>query len=228
MSDNLSGCGGTDFPNNIQPAVRKRGRPAHGAVDERVDRREDIIKASSELFFHEGYAETTLRRVAADAQVNVALIHYYFTNKQGLYLEVLTGAMNDTLSSLKQYQNGLPTLYHLIHVLTDPFLADKALARTLLLPKGPVDALDMIAKVRRRIRHLLLATLQTMHRMGRLPRDLDTDLLTSTFLDLCWGPIRGHLEQAGDETIFNTPTVECQIEQNTKVLQAAIALPGAT
>jgi len=205
---------------------RKRGRPAHGAAEERVDRREDILKASSELFFHVGYAETTLRRVAADAQVNVALIHYYFTNKQGLYLEVLTGALTETLSSLKQYQTSLPTLHHLIHVLTDPLLTDRALARTLLLPQGPADALDMISKIRRRIRQLLLTTLQTMHRMDRLPRELDTDLLTSTFLDLCWGPIRGHLEQSGGEAIQPVPTVECQIEQNTKVLQAAITLPS--
>jgi AcrR family transcriptional regulator len=202
--------------------ARKRGRPAHCPAGQRADRREDIVQAASKLFLHEGYAEATLRRVAADAQVNVALIHYYFTNKQGLYLDVLTGALDQTLSGLRHYQQQQPTIYHLIHILTEPLLASPALAHRLLSPTGPNDGVEMVAKVSRRIRMLLRSVLQTMQRTGRLRDDLDAELLTAMFLDLFWGPIRLQFDQSNDALASQGPTMQRQIEQNTKVLEAAI------
>lgn len=206
---------------NLQRS-RKRGRPALDPSGNRTDRRQDIIRASSQLFFYKGYVETTLRRVATDAQVNVALIHYYFTNKQGLYQEVLTDALQQTLAPLRQYQQKLPTLYHLIHVLTEPLILSPALARVVLYPNGDHDGAEITTKITRRIRTQVLAILLTMQRTGRLRKDLDADLCTSTFLDLCWGPIRQTLELTGEAQPFNTASVKRQIAQNTRMLEAAI------
>lgn len=208
--------------------LRKRGRPALDAPDHRADRREDIIEAASYLFLHKGYTETTLRRVATEARVNVALIHYYFTNKQGLYLEVLTSALSEMLTSLKRYQKVPPTPYHLIRTLTEPLIENAGLGRTLLLPQDPPDALEMVSKVKRRLRQLLLSTLQTMHCKELLPKELDTDLLASTVLDLCWGPIRDLLEKKPDSFVELSPSVKPQIEQNTKVLEIAFARHALT
>src|SRR3954464_7224585 len=47
--------------------------------------REDILEAARRLFGEEGYAATTVRRVADDAGVDPALIHYFFGSKDGLY-----------------------------------------------------------------------------------------------------------------------------------------------
>ena len=63
----------------------RRGRP-HGGKTDAQDR---ILEAARELFLAKGYIKTTMREVAASAQVDVALINYYFKSKKGLLGQVL-------------------------------------------------------------------------------------------------------------------------------------------
>ena len=68
--------------------------------------REQIIRAAREQFAERGYTHTTLRSVAAAAQVHPGLLHHYFGSKQQLYRdaldlsvdpwEVLTRLLDDT------------------------------------------------------------------------------------------------------------------------------------
>ncbi|GED96505.1 TetR/AcrR family transcriptional regulator [Gordonia crocea] len=51
--------------------------------------REDILRAAREMFGQAGFNATTLRAIAAKADVDVALIPYYFTNKRGLFVAAL-------------------------------------------------------------------------------------------------------------------------------------------
>jgi AcrR family transcriptional regulator len=46
--------------------------------------RERILEAAEELFAAKGYS-ATVREIAAAAGMNLAMIHYYFGNKEGLY-----------------------------------------------------------------------------------------------------------------------------------------------
>ena len=68
--------------------------------------REQILRAAREQFAERGYTHTTLRSVAAAAQVHPGLLHHYFGTKQQLYRdalelpvdpwEVLTRLLDDT------------------------------------------------------------------------------------------------------------------------------------
>ena len=68
--------------------------------------REQILRAAREQFAERGYTHTTLRSVAAAAQVHPGLLHHYFGSKQQLYRdalelpvdpwEVLTRLLDDT------------------------------------------------------------------------------------------------------------------------------------
>ena len=74
-------------------------RTAPAAVDDtdaRADRpvarprdaartRQSLLAAARRRFAAHGYAATTVRDIAADAGVNVALINRYFTSKEGLF-----------------------------------------------------------------------------------------------------------------------------------------------
>jgi AcrR family transcriptional regulator len=51
--------------------------------------REQIIRAAREQFAERGYTRTTLRSVAAAAQVHPGLLHHYFGSKQQLYRDAL-------------------------------------------------------------------------------------------------------------------------------------------
>ncbi len=50
-----------------------------------------ILGAARQLFADQGFRETSTRAIAARAEVNLALIHYYFGSKERLYRRVLAG-----------------------------------------------------------------------------------------------------------------------------------------
>jgi AcrR family transcriptional regulator len=47
--------------------------------------REDILAAARKRFAELGYAATSMRRIAADAGVDPALVHYFFDGKEDLF-----------------------------------------------------------------------------------------------------------------------------------------------
>jgi AcrR family transcriptional regulator len=54
--------------------------------------RQRILDAARDRFMHDGYEQATVRRIAADAGVDVAMVYYFFGNKEGLFsASVLTG-----------------------------------------------------------------------------------------------------------------------------------------
>ena len=53
------------------------------------DRRQDILAAAMELFAKKGFRGTTTRDLAAQAEVNEAIIFRHFTNKEELYSAIL-------------------------------------------------------------------------------------------------------------------------------------------
>ena len=50
--------------------------------------RDMLVAATSQIMIEEGYAAATSRRVAAQAGVKPALVHYYFPTMDELYLDV--------------------------------------------------------------------------------------------------------------------------------------------
>jgi AcrR family transcriptional regulator len=57
--------------------------------------RDVLLTAARRRFAASGYSTTTVREIAADAGVNVALINRYFSSKEGLFEACLTWAAKD-------------------------------------------------------------------------------------------------------------------------------------
>lgn len=54
--------------------------------------RQRIVDAARERFMRDGYERATVRAIAADAGVDVAMVYYFFGNKEGLFTaSALTG-----------------------------------------------------------------------------------------------------------------------------------------
>lgn len=51
--------------------------------------KERILQSAGNIFGQEGFKDATIRRIAADANVNIAAINYHFGDKEGLYGAVL-------------------------------------------------------------------------------------------------------------------------------------------
>lgn len=60
-----------------------------------ADTRRRLLEAARHRFAAAGYAATTVRDIADDAGVNVALINRYFSSKEGLFEECLSTAVDE-------------------------------------------------------------------------------------------------------------------------------------
>lgn len=70
-------------------ASRARGRPRGPSTT-----REDILRIARRRFLAEGYQRVTLRSIAAEAGVDVALLSHYFGSKSGLFGATMQLAAN--------------------------------------------------------------------------------------------------------------------------------------
>jgi TetR/AcrR family transcriptional regulator len=76
---------------------KQPGRPP-AAADQTV--RQQLLDAARGLFAKQGYDAVSIRAVAEAAQVNPAMIHYYFGSKQGLYEAMLTDTFTPLIERL--------------------------------------------------------------------------------------------------------------------------------
>lgn len=60
-------------------------------VPENPDVRERLLREALRLFTSRGYAATTVREIVEAAGVTKPVLYYYFTSKEGLYLEIMGG-----------------------------------------------------------------------------------------------------------------------------------------
>ncbi|QWT22661.1 TetR family transcriptional regulator [Subtercola sp. PAMC28395] len=100
---------------NGNEAVRARDEPdGSRAADSPTIKTRDagntrrlLLTAARTRFARDGYSATTVRDIAADANVNVALINRYFASKEGLFEACLNtveelDALDETSSTLEQ------------------------------------------------------------------------------------------------------------------------------
>ncbi|WP_181391467.1 TetR/AcrR family transcriptional regulator [Methanospirillum stamsii] len=69
---------------------------------EKEKRREDILNAAEKLFFSGEYDSITMNSIAEEAEVNKALLYYYFKDKQSLFLSVVTRGSRILLRMVKE------------------------------------------------------------------------------------------------------------------------------
>jgi AcrR family transcriptional regulator len=56
--------------------------------------REDIIRAARKVFAQNGYSTATMRSIAREAKVDTALIHHFFTSKEGVFAAAIEDWFN--------------------------------------------------------------------------------------------------------------------------------------
>lgn len=60
-----------------------------GPKEQRGQARDSILAAAKRLFAAKGYDATSMRAIAAEAELDPALIHYYFSSKSELFLATI-------------------------------------------------------------------------------------------------------------------------------------------
>src|SRR3954447_18671652 len=78
--------------------------PTRGRRAGKSETRDAILAAGRARFFADGYDAVTLRSIAADAGVDVALVSYWFGSKKGLF----AAAMDLAVSPAEMLARALP------------------------------------------------------------------------------------------------------------------------
>ena len=113
------------------PAVRPRSRTPRGAA--RPARRPALQLAAGERFAEQGYHAVSLRQIAAEAEVPLALVGYYFGAKHELFhaaFERWSPTIDARLALLREATTDRkrPTLRRIVQAFVDPVLALRASA----------------------------------------------------------------------------------------------------
>jgi AcrR family transcriptional regulator len=72
-------------PREASERKGEAGKPRSGRRRGKSGSREEIVRAARQLFAERGYAGTTMRAIAQEANVDSALIHHFFGSKKGLF-----------------------------------------------------------------------------------------------------------------------------------------------
>lgn len=111
-----------------------------------------LLQAARRRFARDGYSATTVRDIATDAGVNVALINRYFASKEGLFEECLARASEDLDTGDAGESTLDQTVQSMIRQIAESSSGEQSLQLLLLLRSSGDDHAD-------RIRHDTLTSL---------------------------------------------------------------------
>jgi AcrR family transcriptional regulator len=77
-------------------------------MEKHATTREHIIQAAYRVLTEQGYDATTIKAIAREAEVAPGLLHYYFTNKDELLVEVLRSVSNRYTETMRGVMERLP------------------------------------------------------------------------------------------------------------------------
>ena len=64
------------------------------------DVEKDIIEAARKVFVSKGFSRATMRDIAKEANINIAMLHYYFRSKENLFDIIFEEAFNTILNNI--------------------------------------------------------------------------------------------------------------------------------
>ncbi|MGB6188087.1 TetR/AcrR family transcriptional regulator [Aeromonas molluscorum] len=164
---------------------RRPGRPVG-----RSDIRDKLLAAARERFLSTPYSKVTTREIAERAGSNLAMIHYYFGSKEGLYQAVL-GDVAEPLEQAWQDEGSHRSLNDLLstyyQVMAPNSELTSAISSALSSEKSPGRDFVLNRLLERQMPQFD-ALLASMKDNGELNADADPEMLKVSFLSMMWQP----------------------------------------
>ncbi|MDF3077305.1 MAG: TetR family transcriptional regulator [Sphingobacteriaceae bacterium] len=99
-------------------------------MQDKTDKKDHILDAAQKLFAQNGFDGTSTRSIASEANVNMAMISYYFGSKDGLYQAVLErrfDGFRQTLSDINDQDiSSWDKLYQCIDIYSNRIMGDNS------------------------------------------------------------------------------------------------------
>ncbi len=172
-----------------QHSTSGRGRPADPALQEK--RREDLLDAAFELLRHKSYRSITIRELAAQANTQSAMIKYYFTDKQGLFLALLERISEQQKSDFDAVREADEPLKVFISRSVTFFAKNQPVTRLIAdeVIAGDSDLKKVfIATLPKRTADMLPALIEAEQQAGRVRADMNPKWLGFSLLNMIITP----------------------------------------
>lgn len=140
MRDHAPAAPGT-VADEIPEEVDGQPRPSRDATATRSA----LVRAARRRFATDGYRATTVRQIAADAGVNVALINRYFESKEGLFEACMRRTSSELDAATPTPAPGVDIARLIAHVVNTPD-GDDPLQLLLLLRSSGDENADRIRR----------------------------------------------------------------------------------
>ncbi len=84
---------------------------------------EKIIDAAREVFFEKGYNGATMRDIASKAEVNLALLHYYYRTKEKIFEIVISQAFATLFKRLDKVLTSDADIFRKIELMIESYIS---------------------------------------------------------------------------------------------------------
>jgi AcrR family transcriptional regulator len=83
---------------------------------------EKIIQAAEKVFVRDGYDGARMQSIADEAEINKAMLHYYFRSKEKLFQHILTGKIRAFLPTILEVIQTEMTILQKLEAVVDAYL----------------------------------------------------------------------------------------------------------
>jgi AcrR family transcriptional regulator len=212
----------------LKTLKREPGRPAQNDSDPR----QALISAARLCFASLPYRDVTTRMLAEKANVNAALIRYYFLSKDGLYQQMLAGLAEQFQQNVSHFIEQSPDkpfealLRAHAKISADSPDAPKLIFKELAFNEGQGRQL-VIENIVKPNKKFLSKILSEMYDDETIRADFNPLFLMMSILSISIVPhlLKDVFEQV-DDIVFDEQKIEKMIWQNTQLLQFGCLVTG--
>lgn len=149
-----------------------------------------IMDTALRLFAEKGYDKTSIRDIAQEAEVNVAMVSYYFGSKEKLlealfskHFSFITGALESIL--YEKESTAFEKVEKIIDVFIDTLYSRQQFNRVMTREAGVIQGgplFDMILEMKTKNRKLVERAVKSGQRLGVFRKDVNVFFLSSVLI----------------------------------------------
>ncbi len=195
-----------------------RGRP----VDQRKQdlQKSRLIQSAADLLKNKSYRSITVREVADNANINSAMVRYYFKNKEGLFIALLKEMSKQQHSILEKLAHCENPIEEFIRVMVRDISENSGLARTIhdeIMNEDSALKDAFIAQFPRPMSSFLPKLIEDQMKAGNFRADLDPkytafQLMSLIILPFLGAPVRKEAWEINDTEITDPKWIKSIVQ----------------
>lgn len=169
-----------------------RGRPVNIVTQQQ--RKHRLITAAFELLKEKSYRSITIREVAAKADMQSAMISYYFGDKEGLFIALLEKLAEQQFEQFQKVYDNENPIKEFINIAVDYFANNSAITRLItdeVLHENSVLSERFIESFPKRMAVLLPQLIEKQQHMGQGRANANSKWLAFSLMTLIVMPFIG-------------------------------------